>query len=66
MDEDDDITNETDETLLLMLCIRKGVGKALLSRVFKEAETRDLHNIYTFVRVDNKASHQYFIFHSQF
>jgi len=34
---------------------RKGVGKALLSRVFKEAETRDLHNIYTFVRVDNKA-----------
>jgi len=35
--------------------IRKGVGKALLSRVFKEAETRDIHNIYTFVRIDNKA-----------
>ena len=34
--------------------IRKGVGKALLSRVFKEAETRDIHNIYTFVRIDNK------------
>jgi len=44
---------------------RKGVGKALLSRVFKEAETRDLHNIYTFVRVDNKESHHYFVLHSK-
>jgi len=34
---------------------RKGVGKALLSKVFKEAESRDIHNVYTFVRVDNKA-----------
>ena len=35
---------------------RKGVGKALLSKVFKEAESRDIHNVYTFVRVDNKVS----------
>jgi len=34
---------------------RKGVGKALLRRVLKEAMERDIHNVFTFVRVDNKA-----------
>merc|ERR1711931_175838 len=33
---------------------RKGVGKAMLGRVLKEAMDRDIHNIYTFVRPDNK------------
>merc|ERR1711970_493150 len=33
---------------------RKGVGKAMLGRVLKEAMDRDIHNVYTFVRPDNK------------
>ena len=33
---------------------RKGVGKAMLGRVLKEAMDRDIHNVFTFVRVDNK------------
>ena len=34
---------------------RKGVGKAMLGRVVKEAMDRDIHNVFTFVRADNKA-----------
>ena len=34
--------------------IRKGVGKAMLRRVLKEAQERDIHNVYTFMRQDNK------------
>merc|ERR1712141_533409 len=34
---------------------RKGVGKAMLSKVMEEARKRDIHNVYTFIRVDNKA-----------
>merc|ERR1712142_1101363 len=33
---------------------RKGVGKAMLERVLKEAKDRDIHNVFTFVRPDNK------------
>ena len=36
---------------------RKGVGKALMTKVLKEAETRDIRSVYTFVRVDNKVGH---------
>ena len=35
--------------------LRKGVGKAMLGRVLKEAKDRDIHNVFTFVRADNKA-----------
>merc|ERR1712156_943754 len=34
---------------------RKGVAKAMMARVMQEADRRDIHNVYTFVRVDNKA-----------
>ena len=33
---------------------RKGVGKAMMARVMQEAEKRNIHNVYTFIRVDNK------------
>ena len=33
---------------------RKGVGKALMTQVMKEAVVRDLHSVYAYVRVDNK------------
>ena len=33
---------------------RKGVGKAMLTKVMEEARKRDIHNVYTFIRVDNK------------
>ena len=33
---------------------RKGVAKAMMARVMQEADRRDIHNVYTFVRVDNK------------
>ena len=33
---------------------RKGVAKAMLTKVMEEARKRDIHNIYTFIRVDNK------------
>jgi len=33
---------------------RKGVAKAMLGRVLKEAMDRDIHNVFTFVRPDNK------------
>merc|ERR1711936_814895 len=34
---------------------RKGVAKAMMARVMQEADRRDINNVYTFVRVDNKA-----------
>ena len=34
---------------------RKGVAKAMLTKVMEEAGKRDIQNVYTFVRVDNKA-----------
>merc|ERR1711953_1429865 len=34
---------------------RKGVAKAMLTKVMEEARKRDIHNVYTFIRVDNKA-----------
>ena len=33
---------------------RKGVAKAMLTKVMEEARKRDIHNVYTFIRVDNK------------
>ena len=33
---------------------RKGVAKAMMARVMQEADRRDINNVYTFVRVDNK------------
>ena len=42
-----------DLTLFSFLC-RKGVAKAMLTKVMEEARKRDIHNIYTFIRVDNK------------
>ena len=33
---------------------RKGVGKAMLTKVMEEAGKRDIQNVYTFIRVDNK------------
>ena len=35
---------------------RKGVGKAMLGRVMQEANKRDIQNVYTFIRVDNKVN----------
>ena len=37
---------------------RKGVGKAMLTKVMEEARKRDIHNVYTFIRVDNKVGRE--------
>ena len=39
---------------VLIILVRKGVGKAMLGRVLKEAMDRDIHNVFTFIRPDNK------------
>merc|ERR1712080_2677 len=35
---------------------RRGVAKKLMQRVMKDAQERDIHNVYTYVRNDNKAA----------
>merc|ERR1712112_220021 len=35
---------------------RKGVASTLMATLFKEAVTRDVHNVFTYIRVDNKAA----------
>ena len=39
---------------LYILCFRKGVAAALMSRVIQEADNRKVSNIYAYVREDNK------------
>ena len=42
--------------------VRKGVGKALMAQVMKEAMVRDLHSVYAYVRGDNKVGRKYLLY----
>ena len=41
-------------SMFILVMIRKGVAKKLMQRVLEEAKERDVHNIISYVRNDNK------------
>ena len=42
--------------MFMLVTIRKGVAKKLMQRVLEEAKERDVHNIISYVRNDNKVN----------